>query len=216
MKKIVLILSLVISMVLVSSCAVTTPAIGINLNYNGACYLMGKSSYSALFRIFFWGDGSITTAMNDAGIKRIHHVDVKTENYLIFQKVTYIVYGDDSLLVKSPVAHTDSTKTHTLSQEIMGADTTQIKVINVNGNYGYINRRTNQVIIPAIYEGLKEFSEGLAAAKRFGKWGFINEKGDMVIDFKFDKVGKFNDGAAFATYAGKNGYIDEKGSFYEK
>ncbi len=42
-----------------------------------------------------WGDASIGTAMKDAGITRIHHVDCEVLNVLgIYARYETIVYGD--------------------------------------------------------------------------------------------------------------------------
>ncbi|MEB8328863.1 WG repeat-containing protein [Flavobacteriaceae bacterium KMM 6897] len=37
-------------------------------------------------------------------------------------------------------------------------------------------------------EEIAPFSEGLAAIKKGGQWGFINTKGDLIIDFRKDLV----------------------------
>ncbi|OBQ23228.1 MAG: hypothetical protein AN486_00015 [Anabaena sp. AL93] len=38
------------------------------------------------------------------------------------------------------------------------------------------------------------FSEGLAAIKLNGKWGFINQNGKLVIPYQFDEIQKFSGG----------------------
>lgn len=44
-----------------------------------------------------------------------------------------------------------------------------------------------------------------------GKWGFIDENGTLVIDYKFREVGSFHCGRAIARSAASYGYIDVNG-----
>lgn len=53
---------------------------------------------------------------------------------------------------------------------------------------------TVTTLVAPAYEDAKGFSEGLAAVKKNGKWGFIDETGKVVIDFKYDYAGSFNEG----------------------
>jgi len=46
------------------------------------------------------------------------------------------------------------------------------------------------------YEDAQEFSEGLAAVKKDGKWGYIDETGKVVIPFQYDVAYVFNEGCA--------------------
>lgn len=41
------------------------------------------------------------------------------------------------------------------------------------------------------YERAGSFCQGLAPVKKNGKWGFINQNGEVVIPYKFDKVAHF-------------------------
>lgn len=63
------------------------------------------------------------------------------------------------------------------------------------------------------YEEYMEFSDGLAAVKRNGLWGFINEEGIEVITCKFDTVLKgFKNGVAIVSYHSGPPYkIDKMG-----
>ena len=60
-----------------------------------------------------------------------------------------------------------------------------------------------------------DFSEGLAAVKLGNKWGFINNKGKVVIPIKYDDIESFSKGLAFVRKDGKDGYVDKKGKFVE-
>jgi hypothetical protein len=67
--------------------------------------------------------------------------------------------------------------------------------------------------IPFLFEDGRSFSNGMAAVKRNNKWGFINEAGQLAIDFQFDgsSAGPFSNGLARVCKAGKWGYIDLSG-----
>lgn len=75
-----------------------------------------------------------------------------------------------------------------------------MSVVNIDGKFGFVNRK-GQVVIPAKYQEVGNFSEGLA---RFmiidedynSKWGFLNSKGDVVIDAVFEEAGDFRSGLA--------------------
>lgn len=64
------------------------------------------------------------------------------------------------------------------------------------------------------YDDFKEFSEGLAAVSEGVYWGYINTKGDEVIQCKFLNAFSFSEGLAVAMDSdGKYGYIDTKGNW---
>lgn len=61
-------------------------------------------------------------------------------------------------------------------------------------------------------EGVRSFSEGLAAAQKNNLWGYINREGDVVIDFQYDEVEPFNNGLAQVMCKGQKQYIDAQGN----
>ena len=85
---------------------------------------------------------------------------------------------------------------------------------------GYYNMYTGEIAIPAQYRRAWVFSEGLAGVQKNGNIGFINRKGDVVIDFKYPFHGNplssfvFNDGhCVVADTTGKCGVIDKAGAW---
>lgn len=68
--------------------------------------------------------------------------------------------------------------------------------------------------VPPIYDAALDFSEGLAAVRLDGKWGFIDKTGEIVIPFQYYMVDSFSEGLAVATMDpdGLVGYIDKTGT----
>jgi hypothetical protein len=84
---------------------------------------------------------------------------------------------------------------------------------NKQGKYGLADT-TGTILIKPIYEYLTYFSDnGLALTKKGNKFGYINENGVVIIDFKFDDARGFKNGFAGVKVNGKWGFIDRKGRF---
>lgn len=66
-------------------------------------------------------------------------------------------------------------------------------------------------ILPRKYEAALEFSDGLAAVRIEGKWGFINMKGEVIIAPQFDLVGSFAHDLAEVLIDERVGVINRKG-----
>lgn len=67
------------------------------------------------------------------------------------------------------------------------------------GLYGYCSI-DGKTVIDAVYESAYSFSEGLAAVKVNGKWGFINTSGEVVVPCKYDEVdSSYKDGSGRLT-----------------
>lgn len=67
------------------------------------------------------------------------------------------------------------------------------------------------------FDKARDFSEGLAAVQREGKWGFIDTSGKVIVPFRFGSVESFSDGLAMVAEGGmvkdkKWGFIDVRGN----
>jgi serine/threonine protein kinase len=62
------------------------------------------------------------------------------------------------------------------------------------------------------FEKGREFSEGMAAVCRDGKWGYIDETGRVGIPFVFEEAQSFSEGLAAVLIDGKWGYLDTSGN----
>lgn len=59
-----------------------------------------------------------------------------------------------------------------------------------------------------------KYSEGLAPVQaQSGKWGFINQQQQWVIQPRFDESQEFQDGRAAAKQDGKWGFINKQGNW---
>lgn len=76
--------------------------------------------------------------------------------------------------------------------------------------YGF--KKGEKVIIEPQYEQVQyRFSDGLAGAKKDGKWGFINIDNEVVIDFQYEHVSMFEKGKAIvAKEKQKKGIINKQ------
>ena len=93
--------------------------------------------------------------------------------------------------------------------------------LGADAKFGYIGR-TLRLEIAAVYENARDFSEDMAAVKKDGKWGYINNLGVTVIPFDFDSCALadtmggdiafgFRNSLAPVCKGGKFGIINSKG-----
>ena len=61
--------------------------------------------------------------------------------------------------------------------------------------FEFINYQ-GETVIPAIFDKAFPFSEGLAAVKMGGSYGYINRSGEQVIPPQFSLASKFSEGLA--------------------
>ena len=58
-----------------------------------------------------------------------------------------------------------------------------------------------------------DFNEGFARVQKDYKYGYINTKGEQIVECKFDDACDFSEGFARVKKDGKWGYINTKGCF---
>ena len=105
-KKIAMLLAIAVAGVLVSGCASISkaPILGpITLDQKGPvtgvdnsvkCEKVGRATAKGIL-IFSLGDASIKAAMENGGIKKVHHVDSEHMNILMaYATYTTVVYGE--------------------------------------------------------------------------------------------------------------------------
>jgi hypothetical protein len=86
-----------------------------------------------------------------------------------------------------------------------------VALIRVDGTrYGFWDSK-GLFVVPPVFEDARAFSDGLAAVKRDGKWGYVNKAGEIAIECKFDQVGPFRQGKANALLGGRDVVIDRRG-----
>ena len=76
--------------------------------------------------------------------------------------------------------------------------------------YTFIDIEGNE-IPQCQYQHAVDFSEGLAAVMKDGKYGFINTKGEVVIPFNYGDANCFSEGLANVQKDGKYCYINKEG-----
>lgn len=99
--------------------------------------------------------------------------------------------------------------------------------INIGGKYDKGDNRVTgglwgycsvdgKTVIEAVYESSCGFSEGFAAVKRNGKWGFINTFGEVVVPCKYDEVdSSYKDGSGRLTKGQEVFVFDCNGNLME-
>jgi hypothetical protein len=78
---------------------------------------------------------------------------------------------------------------------------------------GYVNEHFEPQT-PFCFDAGKEFNEGLAAVCLNGKWGYINHKSEIVIDFQFGDANSFENGFA-KVFELKPEFKSENGNWIE-
>ncbi|MBB5663476.1 hypothetical protein GGE68_001652 [Rhizobium leguminosarum] len=76
---------------------------------------------------------------------------------------------------------------------------------------GYSDRRTGNELIPKAFERAMKFSEGLAAVRINGLFGYVDTTGKVVIEPQFDLAGPFHDGFAEILVGQHTGVVAKTG-----
>lgn len=88
-----------------------------------------------------------------------------------------------------------------------------MRLVKKNGRYGLVDPVRGITIVPALYDDISTFKEGLAVVKDGEKYGFINRSGIEVIPVRFSMACGFSEGVAAVTETdeGDFGFIDKEG-----
>jgi len=86
----------------------------------------------------------------------------------------------------------------------------KIAFFELRYDFGFV-KLDGKEITKIKYEDALDFSNGMAAVMKNGKWGFINTSGKEVIQLKYDYAKSFKAGKAMVDLDGKVFYIDKKG-----
>ena len=82
--------------------------------------------------------------------------------------------------------------------------------VRKNGKWGFLSSDKKEVV-PAIYDSVGSFHEGLAEVSKDGKFGFVDTTGKVIIQLTFDNVYGFQSGIAKVVNQGQYGLINNKG-----
>jgi hypothetical protein len=83
--------------------------------------------------------------------------------------------------------------------------------VRLKNKWGYLDT-TGRMIIPPQFEEVEEFDEnGIAAAIRRGRRGFIDKGGQVVGPFRYDYWPSFSAGLVRLQVDEKWGYVDPDG-----
>lgn len=82
--------------------------------------------------------------------------------------------------------------------------------VEVNGKWGFLGDDWN-LVIPAIYDEVDYFSNGVAAVSLDGKWGYITVNGQSLLDNNYDQAGPFFNNQAWVKINNNYLIIDNRG-----
>ena len=71
--------------------------------------------------------------------------------------------------------------------------------------------RQGRLAIPAKFDLVEHFSQGLAAASEGGKWGYLDRQGRWALPPAFNRAESFSQGFAWVRAGEKAGFIDKTG-----
>lgn len=145
--------------------------------------------------------------------------DISDEGLLLNDDLVAYRSGDGKVSIKNAATGIVTIKDVKLDWTIRSRNDS-LAVFCSDNKRGYYNMYTGEIAVPAQYRRAWVFSDGLAAVQRNGNIGFIDHKGNVVIDFLFPYHGNpltqfvFDDGHCVVANAdGKCGVIDKTGKW---
>ncbi len=94
------------------------------------------------------------------------------------------------------------------ARQTLGDDTYFEISVKPNGTGLLSNGR---IVIEPIYDKIAPFNCGVAAARKNGKWGYIDPEGNTVLPFEYDSVSSFSNNNARVTKDKRTYIIDKTG-----
>lgn len=85
--------------------------------------------------------------------------------------------------------------------------------IKVNDSWGMIDINGKVVVEPKFESRLWVLEDYILVQDDNGKWGYLNSKGEQIIDYVFENADHFSEGLAPVYKDGKWGYINKQGIF---
>jgi hypothetical protein len=90
-----------------------------------------------------------------------------------------------------------------------------LRKIMIMGKWGVEDSEGN-LVVPAVYQGVGDYSEEMARVKEGEKWGFLDNTGKIAIPVRFVDASDFSDGFAAVRIGNDWGYIDRTGELVIK
>ncbi len=94
-------------------------------------------------------------------------------------------------------------------EEVKSTELRPYKIGDRYGFYGFVNGK--EIRIEPDFHYAEDFSEDRAVVGYGGKYGYIDEKGILIIPITFDLAYKFSEGIAKVKKGNKYGYINKEG-----
>ncbi len=120
--------------------------------------------------------------------------------------------GKWALIGRSGKEKTEFLYDDVIRDEYGVASRQKMVLVQENNAYHVVNAK-GETIGAITFEAAKAFPEdGYAAVCQNGKWGFINQTGELVIDCQFEDARSFSNGYAAVCQNGKWGFVDVTGN----
>ena len=74
--------------------------------------------------------------------------------------------------------------------------------------------KSNKVIVPAIYDEVFGYKDGMICVANGDKYGYLNEANEIVIPLEYDIAFSFSEGYAVVAKNDQFGYIDKNGELF--
>lgn len=74
--------------------------------------------------------------------------------------------------------------------------------------------KSNKVVVPAIYDEVFGYKDGMICVANGDKYGYLNEANEIVIPLEYDIAFSFSEGYAVVAKNDQFGYIDKNGELF--